>query len=120
MKKITNSFTCPVEAITYILGARWTVQIIHHLRNARHFCELQSLVGDVNPTTLSQRLKFLEKEELIERIPLSIHQHIAKYQLTDKGRELLPIIDELSQWANRWLHIQHEYIIYKNTNKRSN
>jgi DNA-binding HxlR family transcriptional regulator len=103
MKPKPNSGRCPVEAISKILGARWTLQILHHLRTPRRFCELQSLVGEINPRTLTQRLKFLEQEELIERIPLSKHEHIARYQLTRKGSELLPIIDDLAQWALRWL-----------------
>ncbi len=99
----TKTESCPVEAISHILSARWTLQIIHRLRTPNRFCELQSLVGDINPTTLTQRLKFLEQEEIIERIPLSQNEHIAQYQLTNKGQGLLPIIDELAQWSHSWI-----------------
>jgi len=99
----TNTETCPVEAISRILGARWTLKIIHRLRTPKRFCELQSLVGDINPTTLTQRLKFLEQEEIIERIPLSQNEHIAQYQLTNKGQGLLPILDDLAQWSQLWM-----------------
>jgi DNA-binding HxlR family transcriptional regulator len=103
MPKDAQKLFCPVEAIARILSARWTLKIIHHLRTPRRFCELQALVGNVNPTTLTQRLKFLEQEKIIERVSLSQKDHIAQYQLTQRGQDLLPIIDELAQWSYHWL-----------------
>lgn len=94
---------CPVRATARILGARWTLQIVHHLRERRRFCELQNLVGGVNPTTLSQRLKFLEEEGLVDRFPLSDAPPHVEYALTRKGRDLLPILDALADWAEKWL-----------------
>lgn len=95
--------TCPVTATARILGARWTLQIIHYLRERRRFCELQGLVGGVNPTTLSQRLKFLEEQGLVRRLPISEAPLHVEYELADPGRDLLPIIDSLTWWADKWL-----------------
>jgi len=97
---------CPVAATARILGARWTLQIIHHLRQRRRFCELQELAGGVNPTTLSQRLKFLEEQGLIRRLPISDAPPHVEYELTEMGRDLLPVLDALARWAERWLLIQ--------------
>jgi len=94
--------TCPVAATARILGARWTLQIIHNLRQRRRFCELQKLVGNINPTTLSQRLKFLEEQGVIRRLPISDAPLHVEYELTEKGSDLLPILDELARWANKW------------------
>ena len=94
---------CPVAAVTRILGARWTIQIIYNLRQPRRFCELQELVEGVNPRTLSQRLKFLEEQGLIQRRPIPEMPRHSEYELTDKGRELLPILDALARWADRWI-----------------
>lgn len=96
---------CPVEATAKILGARWTMQILHHLRQPKRFCELQTAVGEVNPRTLAQRLKLLEKEGVIRRTPISAKEHIALYELTEKGRGMLPIIDAIVAWAIQWLGI---------------
>ena len=96
---------CPVAATARILGARWTLQIIHNLRQRRRFCQLQELVGSVNPTTLSQRLKFLEEQGLIRRLPISDAPPHVEYELTDKGRGLLPILDALAHWADKWLSL---------------
>jgi DNA-binding HxlR family transcriptional regulator len=97
---------CPVTATAHVLGARWTLQIIHHLRQRRRFCELQELAGGVNPTTLSQRLKFLEEQGLIRRLPISDAPPHVEYELTEMGRDLLPVLDALARWAERWLLIQ--------------
>lgn len=99
---------CPVAATARILGARWTLQIIHNLRQRRRFCQLQESVGGVNPTTLSQRLKFLEEEGLIRRLPISDAPPHVEYKLTDKGRDLLPILDALARWARKWLPLHEE------------
>ena len=88
-----------------ILGARWTLQIIHHLRQRRRFCELQELAGGVNPTTLSQRLKFLEEQGMIRRLPISDAPPHVEYELTEMGRDLLPVLDALTHWAFKWLHL---------------
>ncbi len=103
---MTPELVCPVTATARILGARWTLQIIYHLREPRRFCELQDLVGGVNPTTLSQRLKFLEEQGLILRLPISDAPPHVKYELTDKGRDLLPILDSLASWAEKWHLLQ--------------
>lgn len=99
--------TCPVAAFTRLLGARWTMQIIHHLRQPRRYCELQDLVGDVNPATFTQRLRFLERQGLIVRREDPENPRHVQYELTAKGRELLPILDALAAWAQRWLVAEH-------------
>lgn len=93
----------PITISAKILGARWTLQIIYQLRQARHFRELQELVGGVNPTTLSQRLRFLEQEGLINRMPISAFPRRVDYNLTEKGEALLPILEDMGKWADKWV-----------------
>lgn len=94
--------SCPVAAMARVLGARWTLQIIHNLRERRRFCELQARLGPISPTLLSKRLHFLEAEGLIRRIVHPESPRHVEYELTEKGRELLPILDQLAAWAYRW------------------
>ncbi len=93
---------CPVAATARILGSKWTLQIIHNLRQRRRYCELRARVGNINPTLLSRRLKFLEAEGLVRRIEFPDAPRHVEYELTDKGRELLPVLDALAMWAQRW------------------
>jgi len=94
---------CPVAATARILGARWTLQIIYNLRQRRRYCELRELAGGVNPTTLSQRLKFLESRGLVRRLPISDAPRHVEYELTDMGRDLLPVLEAAARWAEKWL-----------------
>ncbi len=93
----------PVALTDRILGARWTLQIIHNLRARRRFCELQQAVAGINPRTLAQRLHFLEDQGLLARRLVSAAPAHVEYELTAKGRALLPALDALSAWATRWL-----------------
>lgn len=94
---------CPLAASARILGARWTLEIIYNLRHPLRFCEIQDAVGGINPRTLSQRLKFLEGEGLIVGLPLSDSSSYQEYELTAMGRDLLPVLDSLQGWSEKWI-----------------
>lgn len=92
---------CPVAVLTRILGTRWTLQILHHLREPRHFSELRERLPGISPALLSQRLRFLRERGLVQRTEPGYR--FARYALTPAGRELLPIIDALAAWSEKWL-----------------
>ncbi len=91
---------CPVAALTHILGTPWTLQILHHLRQPKHFSELRERLG-VSPTLLSRRLRWLGEHGLVQRTEPGYR--FARYALTQAGQELLPIIDALAMWSEKWL-----------------
>jgi DNA-binding HxlR family transcriptional regulator len=67
------------------------------------FCELErSLVG-ISPRTLSLRLRALELEGIVERHTFPEVPPRVEYALTEKGRALLPIIDAMRTYGERWL-----------------
>jgi DNA-binding HxlR family transcriptional regulator len=93
---------CPITMAAKILGRKWTLEMIYNLQERKRFCELQEIVGGVNPTTLSQRLKTLEGEEIIHRqVVPDAHRHV-EYELTKKGRDLLHVFQALVDWVSRW------------------
>ncbi len=93
---------CPIGKATEFLGSKWTLELIFYLQERKRFCELQEIVGGVNPTTLSQRLKTLEVEEIIHRQVVPDAQRHVEYQLTPKGQDLLCVFTELMGWVSRW------------------
>src|SRR5258707_14924997 len=100
---MSTTIFCPIAAATDLLGQRWTLLIIHFLHEAAplrlRFCELQTKLGDLNPATLSQRLKLLETEGLVKRVEVaSLPAHI-EYGLTRKGSELDGVVGGLSAWG---------------------
>ena len=95
---------CPVTATARIIGRKWTLLIIYHLlERPRRFCELQALLGGVNPTTLSQRLKMLERAGLLRRHERPTVPPWVEYELTEKGEALRPVIESMAQWGRTWL-----------------
>ncbi len=87
-----------------VVCAKWTLLLVRELSEGRsRFCELErSLVG-ISPRTLSLRLRALESEEIVERQTFGEVPPRVEYALTDKGRALLPIIDDMRAYGERWL-----------------
>jgi DNA-binding HxlR family transcriptional regulator len=98
---------CPIAAATDLLGQRWTLLIIHFLHEAApnrlRFCELQAKLNDLNPATLSQRLKLLEAEGLVKRVEVTSLPAHTEYSLTRMGGELDEVVGGLSTWGEKWL-----------------
>jgi DNA-binding HxlR family transcriptional regulator len=94
---------CAATAALTVLGQKWVMRIIRSLGDrTQRFCELQDALGGANSATLSQRLKLLEDEALIERREVSVVPPWVEYSLTDKGRELRDAIAGIDRWAERW------------------
>ena len=96
---------CPVEPAARIIGQKWTLQIVYFLLDGRsmRFCELQDILGGVNPSTLSSRLKMLEEEGMVRREQISAIPPHVEYSLTEMGHELESVIREVTRWSNNWL-----------------
>lgn len=75
-----------VSKATKIIGSKWTLLILNSLLGEKkRFGELQKELGNVNPRTLSKRLKDLEKEGYItKKIFAEVPPHV-EYALTEKG-----------------------------------
>ena len=92
----------PIRRVSLFLGQKWTLEMLYSLGERRRFCELQQMVGGVNPATLSKRLKTLESEGLIQKCACPQSDVFLAYELTEKGKGLKPILDEMVDWANTW------------------
>jgi DNA-binding HxlR family transcriptional regulator len=67
------------------------------------FGELLKVGVGIEPKTLSRLLKYLESEGIVERDVLSTRPLAVQYALTEKGRQLKPVIDSLRAWGERWI-----------------
>lgn len=98
----TETIGC-VKAATKILGDKWTPQLLRFFVNEEvvRFCQIQDLVEGINPRTLSARLDSLEQEGIIEKIQPTETSR-CEYRLTQKGKELTPILRDMEAWSNRY------------------
>lgn len=86
-----------------MLGQKWVLRIVRELGGrTRRFCELQDALGGANSATLSQRLRLLEEEGLLDRTIVSESPPWVEYSLTPKGRDLRKAIGPIDAWAERW------------------
>lgn len=103
--EIPNYQMCPrFEHAIQLLGKRWTGLILDTLMHGpQRFCEMTAAVDGLSDRVLSDRLRELEMEGIIERtvypqIPVRV-----EYRLTDKGRDLQPVVDAVHLWAEKWV-----------------
>jgi DNA-binding HxlR family transcriptional regulator len=94
--------SCPISKAANFLGSKWTLELIYYLQEPRRFCELQAIMNGLNPTTLSQRLITLEEEQIVQREVIPDSRPHVEYYLTDKGKDLLSVFSELTEWVSRW------------------
>ena len=96
--------TCPVCKTAEIVCGKWTLLLIRDLSEGRsRFCELERSLQGISPRTLSLRLRALEEEGIVERDTYPEVPPRVEYVLTEKGRALLPIIDDMRNYGARWL-----------------
>jgi len=95
--------TCPVARTLEIIGDRWTILIVRDLllKGQRKFVDFELSLTGISPNTLSARLKILEEAGIIQRRFYEQHPPRAEYLLTDKGRELGPVLRALRAWGEK-------------------
>ena len=96
--------TCPVARCAEIIGSKWTALLVHDLSEGpRRFTELRRSCPGISPRTLSERLKELESDDLVTRRSFAETPPRVEYELTGKGRGLLPVIEEMRRFGRSWL-----------------
>jgi DNA-binding HxlR family transcriptional regulator len=87
-----------------LIGKRWTGAILLVLLDGSlRFSEVRQLVPQLSDRLLSERMKELETEQIVERTVVDDSPVRVEYSLTAKGRALEPAVRALKQWANDWL-----------------
>ncbi|MGZ8688153.1 MAG: winged helix-turn-helix transcriptional regulator [Gaiellaceae bacterium] len=104
MLQVHETETCSVAACAEIVGAKWTVLIVHDLSEGpRRFTEIEHSCAGISPRTLAERLRSLEAEGIVERHSYAESPPRVEYELTDKGRDLLPVIEAMNDYGRTWL-----------------
>jgi DNA-binding HxlR family transcriptional regulator len=104
MLPVHDSHSCAVAACAEIIGAKWTALLVHDLSEGpRRFTELEHSCCGISPRTLSERLKELEQDGLVARRSYAESPPRVEYELTARGRALLPIIAEMRRFGHEHL-----------------
>jgi DNA-binding HxlR family transcriptional regulator len=85
------------------IGKRWNPQIVRAmLAGAGRFCELKASIPQISDALLSERLKEMEAAGIVTRTVTPETPVRIDYRLTERGRDLFTVMEELSKWAERW------------------
>lgn len=91
---------CPIERAVGILDGKWTLLILRELFvGTRRFGELRASLPGVSPKTLTERLRELEHQGVLERTIYPEVPPRVEYSLTRRGRAAWPVIEALRDWG---------------------
>ena len=95
--------TCPVAESLAQIGSRWRLVVLNDLQDGeKRFNELKRSTG-ASSRTLSRVLEDLQEVGFVSRRIEEDSPIATYYSLTDKGRSLCPVFDEIESWADEWL-----------------
>jgi DNA-binding HxlR family transcriptional regulator len=96
--------SCPIETTFKIIGKRWTVLIIREiLRGNTQFNRFMENIDGISPKVLTERLRELERLEIIRRRIISEYPVRVEYSLTPLGREFEPILLSAASFSMKYM-----------------
>ena len=95
-----NEYSCSMELTLDIIGGKWKPLIIWHLgEKTLRFSELKRALPNITQKMLTQQLRALEEDQLVNRFVYAEVPPKVEYSLTEKGKTLLPVLSTLCEWA---------------------
>jgi DNA-binding HxlR family transcriptional regulator len=92
-----------------LIGGRWTGAIIQTLIQGKtRYALIKAAIPDITDRMLSERLRFLESEEVVTRRVVPESPIRVEYELTEKGTTLESSLREIGTWAERWISLEPE------------
>jgi DNA-binding HxlR family transcriptional regulator len=100
-------YGCPAEAALHMISGKWKPRIIHELfQGTKRFGELQRLLPGISRHVLTTQLRELEADNLVERTVYPTVPPKVEYSLTDFGRSLEPVLEQLVGVGERYILMQ--------------
>lgn len=94
---------CPVETTLLLIGDKWKVLILRDLiGGTKRFGELRKSIGSISQKMLTQQLRDMEEDGLVERKVYAEVPPRVEYSLTEDGVSLKPILDSLWAWGEQY------------------
>jgi DNA-binding HxlR family transcriptional regulator len=91
---------CPLTAALAAMGGKWKLIILFWLAESpRHFAGLRHVMPSVSQKVLSAQLRELVADELVDRTPTGRVPAPVMYSLTDYGRSVLPLVEDIRRWG---------------------
>lgn len=102
-KTIGITEQCPMEIGLNILSGKWKLKILWHISKAPlRFNELQRLLKNITTKTLTQQLRELEEQGIIQRFVYPDKPPKVEYSLTAVGESIYPVLKALCDWGTNY------------------
>ena len=107
-KKIPDENLCPFEYAMSLFKGKWDIRIICLLahNDALQYREFKDLLPEISDTALSTVLKKLSRHQIIHRAVFDELPPRVEYSLSAKGREAVPILQDLCRWSSNSCEIE--------------
>ena len=101
----TTNVNCPVAATLHLIGGKYKALLLWHLSGCvLRFSQLRQLVPEATPKMLTQQLRELEQDGLINRKVYPVVPPKVEYSLTPLGESLFPILEAMYNWGSKLMH----------------
>ena len=108
---------CPVTYVMSKIGGHWKPIILYHLlAGSKRYSEIKRAMPHITEKMLIQHLKQLESDNLLIREAKPVVPPYVTYTLTESGKELETIINEMAKWAFRDMQRQVPQPVCENVN----
>lgn len=99
-----NFAQCPIRASLGVLGKKWTLLVLRDIGilGIDRFNRILDSLSGLTPRVLSMRLRELEKEGFIECIEKEKSPMVVRWTLTEKGRDIIPILLQFTAFGSKW------------------
>jgi DNA-binding HxlR family transcriptional regulator len=95
-----KTYHCALDITMSFIGGKWKTVVLWYLRKEpKRFSELKKLMPDITEKMLSIQLKQLEKDGILSRSVFAEVPPRVEYSLTQEGKTLLPVLEELALWG---------------------
>jgi DNA-binding HxlR family transcriptional regulator len=95
-----TTYQCSMELTLSLIGGKWKSLILWHLGDQTlRFSELRKSLPRVTQKMLTQQLRELEEDGLVNRHVFTQVPPRVEYSLTDAGQSILPILESMCQWG---------------------
>jgi len=100
-----SNYRCEIEVTLEVIGGKWKSLILWNLgiHEVIRYNEFRNIIPDISQKMLTQQLRFLEKNLLINRKIYNQVPPMVEYSLTVLGKKLLPILNEMDIWGKEFV-----------------
>lgn len=104
-----KSYHCPVELTLNVVGGKWKVLLLWNMKGGvKRYGELKRLVPGITHKMLTQQLRELEDDGIINRRVYEIVPPRVEYSLTERGEQLRPVLEMMGQWGMQFLTVEDD------------